>query len=92
MLGEHLREEQGSKEASTQTDQLPNEAGLPSPFRTQASAQTPHQRAHSVLQSQPRVCPFMPSGYAEARCCILDIMYVGVLPVETGASRLGSPT
>ena len=55
MLGEHLREEQGSREASTQTDQLPNEARSPPPFRSQTSAQTPRQRAHSVLQSQPRV-------------------------------------
>lgn len=56
LLGEHLREEQGNKEASTQTDQLPDQAGSPPPLRTQASAQTPRQRAHSVLQSQPRVC------------------------------------
>ena len=56
MLGEHLREEQGSKEASTQTDQPLNEARSPPPFRSQARAQTPRQRAHSVLQSQPRMC------------------------------------
>ena len=57
-LGEHLREEHGSKEASTQTEPLPKEAQTPSPFRSQASAQTPRQRAESILLTQAEVGHF----------------------------------
>ena len=57
-LGEHLREEHGSKEASTQTEPRPKEAQTPSPFRSQASAQTPRQRAESVLLTQAEVGHF----------------------------------
>ena len=56
-LGEHLREERGSIEAATQTDPEPlEEAMSPMPFRPQLSAQTPRQRAESVLQTQSQVC------------------------------------
>ena len=55
-LGEHLREGRGSREAGTQTEaSVPEEAGTPPPFRSQLSAQTPRQRAESVLQTQPQV-------------------------------------
>ena len=57
VLGEHLREERGSKEAATQTDPgLLAESMSPMPFRPQLSAQTPRQRAKSVLQTQSQVC------------------------------------
>ena len=62
-LGEHLREERGSKEAATQTEPgPPEEAMSPLPFRGQLSAQTPRQRAESVLQTQLQACD-MPSAF-----------------------------
>ena len=61
-LGEHLREERGSKEAATQTEPGPlEEAMSPMPFQPQLSAQTPRQRAESVLQTQSQACD-MPSA------------------------------
>lgn len=62
-LGEHLREERGSKEAATQTEPgPPEEAMSPMAFRPQLSAQTPRQRAESVLQIQSQACD-MPSAF-----------------------------
>ena len=82
MLGTHLREEQGNKEASTQTDRLPAEAGTPPPLRSQASAQTPRQRAQSVLQTQPKAC-HRTNNVCYSQGCVLN-MNVGWSPPERG--------
>ena len=60
-LAEHLGEELGSREVSTQTELAPGEATTPLHFRPQSTAQTPRQRAESVLQAQPKVCLANPS-------------------------------
>lgn len=60
-LAEHLGEEHGSREVSTQTELAPGEAITPSHFRSQSTAQTPRQRAESVLQAQAKVCLANPS-------------------------------
>ena len=75
MLGEHLREEQGNKEASTQTEHSPAEAGTLKTLRSQASARTPRQRAQSVLQTQAKVGHHVSSGRL-SQCCLLMCVYI----------------
>ena len=89
-LGEHLREERGSKEAATQTDSRPPEEAMsPLPFRPQMSAQTPRQRAESVLQTQSQACD-MPSAFHAHIAIALHSLHSS-LDKELAASRTLQP-